>query len=230
MNIQAIETSYKGYMFRSRLEARWAVFFDALDFLWRYEPEGFDLDELGWYLPDFLAVPPGIGPSWIEIKPFLFTEGKNKPEFALNVSETLNRFTKLIHVQITDLPYQHYCGLILAGPPGEKTISGLISVPMFLRDDRTPVIGKSMTAAVSFAVCPSCGRVCCLGMGDKESGHNVICTCLIKDGQQAKMTLKDKYLEKYVRAPQLMAAYDAARSARFEHGETPKVKRGRQSR
>ena len=27
--IKAIETYYKGYRFRSRLEARWAVFFDA---------------------------------------------------------------------------------------------------------------------------------------------------------------------------------------------------------
>lgn len=26
-NIKAIETEYKGYRFRSRLEARWAVFF-----------------------------------------------------------------------------------------------------------------------------------------------------------------------------------------------------------
>ena len=30
MKIAAIETKYKGYRFRSRLEARWAVFFDAL--------------------------------------------------------------------------------------------------------------------------------------------------------------------------------------------------------
>lgn len=28
--MKAIETRYKGYRFRSRLEARWAVFFDAL--------------------------------------------------------------------------------------------------------------------------------------------------------------------------------------------------------
>ena len=28
--IKAIETVYNGYRFRSRLEARWAVFFDAL--------------------------------------------------------------------------------------------------------------------------------------------------------------------------------------------------------
>ncbi len=51
--IKAIETRYKGYRFRSRLEARWAVFFDALGLSWEYEPEGFDLGELGWYLPDF---------------------------------------------------------------------------------------------------------------------------------------------------------------------------------
>lgn len=28
MTIKAIDTIYKGYKFRSRLEARWAVFFD----------------------------------------------------------------------------------------------------------------------------------------------------------------------------------------------------------
>lgn len=41
--IRAIDTKYKGYRFRSRLEARWAVFFDALGVRWEYEPEGFDL-------------------------------------------------------------------------------------------------------------------------------------------------------------------------------------------
>lgn len=48
-----IETIYKGYKFRSRLEARWAVFFDALGVQWEYEKEGYELGELGWYLPDF---------------------------------------------------------------------------------------------------------------------------------------------------------------------------------
>ena len=54
MNIKPIETLYKGYRFRSRLEARWAVFFDALGIEYQYEPEGYNLGELGWYLPDFL--------------------------------------------------------------------------------------------------------------------------------------------------------------------------------
>ena len=51
--IKAIETVYRGYRFRSRTEARWAVYFDALGIEWEYEKEGYDLGELGWYLPDF---------------------------------------------------------------------------------------------------------------------------------------------------------------------------------
>lgn len=51
--IKAIETVYNGYRFRSRLEARWAVFFDALGVKYEYEPEGFELPSGQWYLPDF---------------------------------------------------------------------------------------------------------------------------------------------------------------------------------
>jgi hypothetical protein len=50
--MKAIQTVYKGYNFRSRLEARWAVFFDALGWKWQYEVEGFKLPS-GNYLPDF---------------------------------------------------------------------------------------------------------------------------------------------------------------------------------
>jgi hypothetical protein len=51
--IKPIETVYDGYRFRSRLEARWAVFFDSLGVKYEYEPEGFELPGLGGYLPDF---------------------------------------------------------------------------------------------------------------------------------------------------------------------------------
>lgn len=53
MTIQAIPTRYKGYHFRSRLEARWAVFMDALRVPWRYEYEGYILSDGSSYLPDF---------------------------------------------------------------------------------------------------------------------------------------------------------------------------------
>lgn len=71
--IKAIETSYKGYRFRSRLEARWAVFFDALGLRWEYEPEGFELRNGLRYLPDFRIT--GVDTNqdpytfWFEVKP-----------------------------------------------------------------------------------------------------------------------------------------------------------------
>ena len=52
--IKAIQTEYKGYLFRSRLEARWAVFFDFCGIDYEYEPEGYDLGNGLTYLPDFL--------------------------------------------------------------------------------------------------------------------------------------------------------------------------------
>jgi hypothetical protein len=61
---KAIETSYKGYRFRSRTEARWAVFFDALGEPWEYEKEGFELPD-GRYLPDFWLPRLGV---WFEVK------------------------------------------------------------------------------------------------------------------------------------------------------------------
>lgn len=64
--LKPIPTEYKGYAFRSRLEARWAVFLDALAIEWHYEHEGFMLAPFGiWYLPDFYL--PELG-CWIEVK------------------------------------------------------------------------------------------------------------------------------------------------------------------
>jgi hypothetical protein len=48
-----IQTIYKGWRLRSRTEARWAVFFDALGIRWEYEPEGFQFADGTRYLPDF---------------------------------------------------------------------------------------------------------------------------------------------------------------------------------
>lgn len=54
MDIRAIETVYKGYRFRSRTEARWAVAFDSLGWRWKYEVEGYRVcQDKAWYLPDF---------------------------------------------------------------------------------------------------------------------------------------------------------------------------------
>lgn len=52
--IKAIETRYKGYRFRSRHEARWAVLFDALDIKWEYELEGYELSPYAFNLEEWI--------------------------------------------------------------------------------------------------------------------------------------------------------------------------------
>jgi hypothetical protein len=47
-DIKAHPTNYHGVTFRSRLEARWAAFFDFIGWSWEYEP----IDLNGW-TPDF---------------------------------------------------------------------------------------------------------------------------------------------------------------------------------
>jgi len=51
-NIKAIPTVHNGISYRSRTEARWAVFFETLGLRFTYEAEGYDLGGV-WYLPDF---------------------------------------------------------------------------------------------------------------------------------------------------------------------------------
>ena len=86
MEIKPIETIYDGYKFRSRLEARWAVFFDALGVPYEYEPEGFVLPSGRKYLPDFKVKCYGtrgdIGDDpfdlWIEVKGNMTKEDASK--------------------------------------------------------------------------------------------------------------------------------------------------------
>lgn len=61
--IAPIPTQYNGYKFRSRLEARWAIFFDELKISYQYELEGFEIASGVWYLPDFK-----LDDCWLEVK------------------------------------------------------------------------------------------------------------------------------------------------------------------
>lgn len=60
--IKAIETKFRGFTFRSRLEARWAAMFELLGWNWDYEPVDFN----GW-IPDFVIY--GKEPVYVEVKP-----------------------------------------------------------------------------------------------------------------------------------------------------------------
>lgn len=96
--IKPIETKYGGYRFRSRLEARWAVFFDKIGLDWVYEPEGFVVPGYGWYLPDFHLNDIGL---WVEIKPI--------------------RYPKRAWRTYEDLPCSQFENMVLLmGPPAVK--------------------------------------------------------------------------------------------------------------
>lgn len=72
------DTHYNGYRFRSRLEARWAVFFDTFGVPYQYEKEGYVLDGIS-YLPDFWLPLDDVEHGnkgwgyWLEIKPVALT-------------------------------------------------------------------------------------------------------------------------------------------------------------
>jgi hypothetical protein len=57
-----IPTKHRGIQYRSRLEAKWAAFFDIIEWNYTYEP----FDAAG-YIPDFVIH--GDRPLLIEVKP-----------------------------------------------------------------------------------------------------------------------------------------------------------------
>lgn len=118
--IKAIETVYNGYRFRSRLEARWAVFFDTLGIEYRYEQEGFDLGAVGWYLPDFwlprynmwIEVKP-VQPSFIEAKKCRkLAEGLDNDVLILYGSPWPNEYLGVLFKRDTSLEQCQGCGYL----------------------------------------------------------------------------------------------------------------------
>ena len=72
MMYQPKQTKFDGHIFRSRLEAKWAVFFKAAGIRYEYEPMRFDVGNGVSYLPDFFLPDVGlVGEQkglWIEVK------------------------------------------------------------------------------------------------------------------------------------------------------------------
>lgn len=62
--LKAIDTIYDGHRFRSRAEARWAVFFKSFGVAYQYEPQGYRVNGEP-YLPDFFLPELNL---WLEVK------------------------------------------------------------------------------------------------------------------------------------------------------------------
>lgn len=140
--MKAIQTSYKGYNFRSRLEARWAVFFDAIGLKWVYEPEGYELADGSRYLPDFFLPD---WKCWVEIKPTLPSEDEvNK--FTQLVSAYGNKATRLKqHLMLCGTPSEPKIYLDFEGPSVKDSYVALV-VSGETAGTEKPVMGMSAFA------------------------------------------------------------------------------------
>lgn len=91
---KSLDTHYDGHKFRSRTEARWAVFFNTLDITYHYEPEGFKFDDGECYLPDFYLPTVAARSTdeeglWVEVK------GQAAPMHELDALDTAGKLTEL---------------------------------------------------------------------------------------------------------------------------------------
>jgi hypothetical protein len=76
-------TEYRGIQMRSRLEAKWAAFFDEIGWRWEYEPDGFG----NYYIPDFMVL--GPSPMLVEVRPVATLEQYKEQMYSMRVDSDL---------------------------------------------------------------------------------------------------------------------------------------------
>ena len=209
MTIKAIQTQFKGYHFRSRLEARWAVFFDALGLEWEYEPEGFDLGGGVYYLPDFKVTNTDGCYVWYEVKGDNVIGCEKFKKFKDLVDSARKDIRDPMAVMLTGDPYTYVlkndnkfvavcprCGLL-------HDCWGYEWFPEW----------RGNSTGFSFG-CSQCDGHTPCGIGDEESG--LLCSVTPYKGM-LHVNSEDFH---WVYLPKIKSACIAARSARFEHGES----------
>lgn len=107
--LEPIDTMYKNYRFRSRLEAKWAVFFEKMGWKWVYEHQGYNLPS-GPYLPDFYF--PDID-VYAEVKPFEFSDLERKK--CMELSELKTSSSNVFGIEV----------VLIVGQPELKSYDGI---------------------------------------------------------------------------------------------------------
>ncbi|MFE3452423.1 hypothetical protein ACFXJ8_26215 [Nonomuraea sp. NPDC059194] len=226
MTIQAIDTRYKGCRFRSRLEARWAVFLDTLGIRWEYEPQGYLVGaKRRPYLPDFYLTDLNW---WVEVKGPL--ERLDVP-LLLDAVDPIHGLGRSDAFHMTNM-------LVLGDLPAGEVPHGHLSIRRS-RVIGTPARGQSSHVGVGCGgdctftgplfgfhfFAPACGI---LPDVDDDGFRRMLCKhgALLVPASRASTALPKGDVTEPIplaRAPYaeyLEHAYVAARSARFEHGES----------
>ena len=205
MKISPIDTRYKDFRFRSRLEARWAVFFDTAGIEWEYEKEGFDLEDDGYYLPDFY-LPKLSTPTWVEIKPDV-----EIPEHELSKVIALKDRVSCLPENASERV------VIILGQP-------------YIGKYKIYHPEKKLRYMEVFGRCPLCERIdiisgCSIENVDIDSIECMWCDVVDRNtgendhAEFHKGSVISKKQYPILLHPSLKRAYRAARGARFEHGE-----------
>lgn len=103
---KAMEVLYSGKVFRSRLEARWAVFLDLLGVNWDYEPCHYEIGPDLYYLPDFYLPD---HQTWLEVKGAPFMD-------AASYAKVLGAVAGPQRIPLREHPYTPSERLLLGGP------------------------------------------------------------------------------------------------------------------
>lgn len=213
MNIKQIETFYNGYRFRSRLEARWAVFFDAIHMQYRYEYSGYDLGGIA-YLPDFQFTYPSKlmqgsyaiqRTEFAEIKPTAPTRYEwNK---AVLLCYGLERDVHIFSGEIGNAT--RIWTLVFLDAYLPEFLSG----PRLNAPDTTHAMPPYICCYSLWAQCRFCGRIQISRRWMHVHIDEVEQVCDFCGHEGIKILNTE--------SEDLLTAFAKARSARFEHGETP---------
>lgn len=205
-----IETFYNGYHFRSRLEARWAVFFEAVGLPYEYEKEGFAMEDGTKYLPDFWL--PSLK-MWVEIKSdidIVETMSLDASPFSTPVVQHL-RSCDLFKLMRRFRDNQKWPIACIIGQPGKHRI-------WFFGWDLSNSSGGEFEDDNALW-CVANGRVT-LDLHIKSPDREIYADSLYGPVLEHFTFARD---HKYILRP-IKDALKQARQARFEHGEKPEAR------
>lgn len=198
--MQAIETVYKGYRFRSRLEARWAVFFDAMNIEWQYEVEGYKLKDGTLYLPDFFF------PEWN-----IHGEVKGRPVEYSDLNKIFQFCVEDKHLLI----FNSYPMSPDFGSGGIIHYSEFCLRRYWSVNLKFEGLILSSSKDCFIAKCEYCGKNVLISTEDYKGIYYQISDCCERFYEHADDGLDLVRLG----APRLVNSLNSAKSARFEHGE-----------
>lgn len=198
--IKPIETVYNGYRFRSRLEAKWAVYFNLIGLNYIYEPNGYVLSNGQCYLPDFYL--PTVE-AYVEVKPSSI--------YKKDLNEAIDKLTDLAY-------FENKYALLCVGDPVDNdiTVWGMIENKDgygYDHDIAEFILGAEMLDDDCFYV----RQIFNVGIVVGERHERNIAKIAKPDGTILKTVQPFNLLYGFDRIP--YEAQERARQARFEHGE-----------